>query len=443
MTSASEAHSGATSTQARWRALLPESMRPQALEILHQIAHALPDPKEHWDGSLSGGLSGYALFHAYYALSNVDGHAQAHRSDAMKNLEAAIDRLPEVNTEPLFFAGYTGIAWTVEWFQNLGLLEGDEDYNSEMDENLLEFLESTPDKFLLPELISGLAGFGLYAADRTRRHQAARKVLHKVLDCVERTAERKPEGITWFNHPEALPAIALQSSPEGCYNLGLSHGMPGIIVFLAEAYVLGEQRALPLLEGAVSWLLSTKQNYANGSHFTYSLDVTHPEHASQPQFGSRIAWCYGDLGIVAALMIAAQHAGREDWAEEALSLARDVAARGVEGSGCMDAGLCHGAFGNAHIFNRLYQATGDPALLQAFEKWMQLGFDMRKPGEGLAGYYMWFPHRDGEAERSPWVPEPALLEGVAGIGLALIAALTDQEPNWDRFLMVHAAPKGV
>ncbi len=443
MTSASESRPQSTLTQTRWRALLPEAMRPQALQIVHQIAHALPKPEDCWDGSVSGGLSGYALFHAFYSLSKVDGHAVAHQSDALKNMEFAIDRLPHINADPIFFSGYTGIAWTVEWFQNLGLLDASEDFNAEMDEGLMEYLDSTPLSRHLPELIGGLAGYGLYAIDRTPRHPAARRVLQKVLDCVEQNALKKPEGLTWFNVPEALHPNAAKETPEGCYNLGLSHGMPSVVGFLAEAYACGEERALPLLEGAVAWLLSMKRNYANGSHYTYNLDVRAPEQLDNPHFGSRIAWCYGDLGIAAVLLIAAQHAGREDWAAEALSLARDLAARGVEGSGCMDACLCHGAFGNAHIFNRLYQATGDQALYDAFIAWMQHGFNLRKPGEGLAGYWTWFPNRNGEDQESPWVKEPGFLEGVAGIGLALLATLTDQEPNWDRFLMVHAAPKGV
>jgi lantibiotic modifying enzyme len=443
MTSVSESRSGLAATQTRWRAVLPEAMRPQALKIVHHIAHALPSPKTHWNGSLSGGLAGYALFHAFYALSKVDHHAEAHRPDAANSIEAAVDRLPHHHAEPSFYSGFVGIAWAVEWLQNLGLLDPTEDYNAEMDESLLEHLETQPLKTMLPELIGGLAGLGLYAADRVPRHPAARALLQKVLDCFEAMAERGPAGITWFNPPEALHPKALEMTPEGHYNFGLSHGMPGAIGFLAEAHALGERRALPLLEGAVAWLLSMKRNYANGSHFTYGLDLTAPGKLDQPKFGSRIAWCYGDLGIAAVLMVAAQQAGREDWAAEAVSLAKDVAARGHEGSGCMDAGLCHGAFGNAHIFNRLYQASGDPVLLKAFESWMQQGFEMRKPGEGLAGYYMWSPASDEEAERSPWVTDPGLLEGVAGIGLALLAALTNQEPHWDRFLMVHAAPKGL
>jgi hypothetical protein len=40
-----------------------------------------------------------------------------------------------------------------------------------------------------------------------------------------------------------------------------------------------------------------------------------------------------------------------------------------------------------------------------------------------------------------WKTEPGFLSGVAGVGLALLAAVTDFEPLWDRVLLVSIPPK--
>src|SRR5438093_719443 len=72
---------------------------------------------------------------------------------------------------------------------------------------------------------------------------------------------------------------------------------------------------------------------------------------------TRVAWCYGDLGIAVALFLAARCVNESSWQNEALALARNVAGRPPEQSGVKDCGLCHGAAGVGHLFNRLFQAT--------------------------------------------------------------------------------------
>lgn len=100
-------------------------------------------------------------------------------------------------------------------------------------------------------------------------------------------------------------------------------------------------------------------------------------------------------------------------------------------------GLCHGAARLGHIFNRLYQATGDEPLANAARFWFHRTLEMRHPERGIAGYAAFMPERSGE-ER--WVDSPGLLEGAAGVALALLAATTSVEPNWDRMLIDHHLP---
>ena len=63
---------------------------------------------------------------------------------------------------------------------------------------------------------------------------------------------------------------------------------------------------------------------------------------------------------------------------------------------------------------------------------------LREPGRGIAGFSAWHGS-DGGADT--WVAEPGLLNGVAGIGLALLAATTPLEPAWDRTLLTTVQPR--
>jgi lantibiotic modifying enzyme len=96
----------------------------------------------------------------------------------------------------------------------------------------------------------------------------------------------------------------------------------------------------------------------------------------------------------------------------------------------VDPGLCHGASGLAHTFNRLFQSTGDGDCLGAARHWLSVAVQMRND-EGLAGYAAW-----GASGRARWDAERGLLEGIAGIGLALVAAITAENPAWDRCLLL-------
>jgi hypothetical protein len=147
---------------------------------------------------------------------------------------------------------------------------------------------------------------------------------------------------------------------------------------------------------------------------------------------SRLAWCYGDLGIAAALLSAARGAAMSSWENEAIRIARSSAVRSFETTRAIDATLCHGAAGNAHLFNRLHQDTGDEELGQAAVEWYERTLQFRRPGEGAAGFSARMSDPTGKLE---WRPERGMLNGIAGIGLALLGALSGEDPAWDRSLI--------
>jgi hypothetical protein len=134
--------------------------------------------------------------------------------------------------------------------------------------------------------------------------------------------------------------------------------------------------------------------------------------------------------VAVALFKAGRAAGAPSWVGVGVALARAAARRrDPETTEVRDATLCHGAAGLAHLFNRLYQATGDPRLREAALHWAERTLEMRRPDEGVGGFRAW---RAGSPEGRS---DPGFLTGAAGIGLALLAAATPVEPAWDRVLL--------
>jgi len=156
---------------------------------------------------------------------------------------------------------------------------------------------------------------------------------------------------------------------------------------------------------------------------------------TRPDWSTRVAWCYGDLGVSVALLAAATAAERSDWRDDALALAHGMADRSFETSQVNDTGLCHGAAGVAHLFNRLAQATGDTALAAAADRWFDRTLAMRRD-DGIAGFPRAAPS-DGTVK---WEPDADLLNGAAGVALALHAAISPIEPAWDQVLLADLSP---
>src|SRR5262249_58816684 len=123
---------------------------------------------------------------------------------------------------------------------------------------------------------------------------------------------------------------------------------------------------------------------------------------------SRLTWCYGDLGILSVLFQVSRRTGREDLRGFARDLLDHCLARPPEDYGVVDAPLCHGAAGVAHIFNRLYQAENDPRCREAALRWFDRALSMRQPASGAGGFLA--ATRPDPAGPTLWEASPAFLD---------------------------------
>jgi lantibiotic modifying enzyme len=402
-----------------WRPILNGSPRAQALECVHAIARNVPRGECCDELSLSGGSPGVALLHAYLARTQL---SEGGENAAVQCLRMAVTAAARQPTAAALFGGLSGVGWSMAHIQSL-LPDLDVAADlAEIDDGILDHVRKSPWMGDY-DLINGLVGIGVYALERLP-HQVARACLECIVDRLAETALEEDDGLTWWTDPAWLPSPQREQFPRGYFNLGLSHGVPGVIALLARACAAGisVEMGRPLLTRAIHWLLA--QQTPEG----FATWVT-PGEATRP---ARLAWCYGDLGIAVALLSAGRLMHAPEWEREALAIARRASRRSREVSGVIDAGLCHGAVGVAHLFNRLFQATGEIWLAETARYWFDEALAMRKPGRGIGGFEAWAPGDDG---RMGWVADPGFLTGSAGIALALLAAATPAEPEWDRALL--------
>jgi lantibiotic modifying enzyme len=420
-----------------WQAILEGEMAASAGELLAAFSNHLVDPSL-VDGQgpfLAGGHSGIAIFYAYL---NRAGRGDGHEDRALAYLERALQALAEQRLPASLFSGFLGVGWTVEHLRGRYLDSG-EDSGDDLDGALLRFLESPPravPRSVGYDVVSGVVGQGVYALARLPR-PAARKCLDIILERLEAWSESTREGAAWWTPPELLHTKELKRHPRGYYNLGLAHGVPGVIAFLARLCDEGvaTARARPILDGAVAWLLAHK--LPKGSSVLFPAYAGPGIDPGTPRYG----WCYGDLGVAVALLAAARAVGNSSWEREALETAF-VAADCVSSATSVipNAGLCHGAAGAGHLFNRLFQATGEPRFKETACVWFKHALSMRRAGSDLDGYVA--TRRSSRDDKLYTVKDRGLLSGAAGIGLALLSAISPIEPEWDAALLVSLPVHG-
>jgi lantibiotic modifying enzyme len=408
-------------SEVAWTPILEAGMARRALDVARELVDHLAGDIARSDcgPSLAAGWAGIAILFAY-ADQAFTGHYADLASECLERAGAQVAASPMT---PGLFSGFSGVAWATEHLRGR-ILDGTDDPNADIDEALEQLLTVAPAEAEDYELTRGLVGLGVYALSRPPAAKGA-ALAARILHLLEQQSERQEPGITWWTPPHRGPLT--QDAPQGLYDLGVAHGVAGVIALHARAIQAGHAggRARDVLAGAMDWLLANRLPGRGESLFP-SVRVK-----DQPAAPTRLAWCYGDAGIAAAVLAAGLAADEPSWVAAAHAIAERAIQRPYQNTGVVDAGLCHGAAGLAHTFNRLWQATRHPACLEAARVWYQRTLALRRPEEGGSGYLAYQP------VTRRWEPVPGLLEGAAGIALALLAAATDIEPAWDEMLLVR------
>ncbi|HEY7026955.1 MAG TPA: lanthionine synthetase LanC family protein, partial [Gemmatimonadales bacterium] len=244
-----------------WQPLLEGSLRDQALETVRDIAEALRNPPQPTPLGLLTGRAGIAVFFAYLSEAGLDEAAEDLAWDFLDESEAG---LSEQWMGVSMCEGFTGIAWAHAHLHQALSHARDRGELKDLDETLIALLRDwpSPDQY---ELLYGLVGIGVYALERLPRPRA-RTMLRLIVERLEESAQLMTDGLAWRS-PEN------PDGRSGEYNLGMAHGIPGVIAFLARtaAAPLQRRKALSLLGGAVNWLRSRRLTPEEGGGFPASI----------------------------------------------------------------------------------------------------------------------------------------------------------------------------
>ena len=292
------------------------------------------------------------------------------------------------------------------------------------------------------DAISGLSGVGAYLLCRCRE-PAVEVALANTVAALTSLATRETPLPAWYTPAHQLyDDTTRQNYPHGNLNCGLAHGVPGILAFLSLVHLAG----LPFdgldaaIDATAGWLAHNRLDDPWGVNWPAAIPLQEvldsegnprlepAERSSSPGGPSRTAWCYGSPGIARALWLAGQALDRTDYRDLAVDAMDAVFRRPVPVRAIDSPTLCHGVSGLLIIALRFAAETGSPRFIAEAQKLVEQILESFRPDSVLG--FRNIEYRNNQTD------QPGLLDGAAGVSLALLAASSGVEPAWDRLFLL-------
>lgn len=428
-----------------WTSSLDGSSREQALAIAEEVGRRVIDrprsmtaaqavSEANWAPStIAHGDAGLSLFAGHLSTCLGDDECRDRAEDLIASALRSAGRADCI--ESGLFGGISGIAFAVSRLEQLptrGSLIGVAQLARSVDRAAGWACEmvrtATPGPVQIFDLISGAAGVGVALLDRPDRG-----ALIRILEAISSLADSRGTDVPWMTPAGATgdPAQTMRY-PHGSFNCGLAHGIPGPMAIGAIAMregieVPGLAQALAAFSG---WLVDHRTRDARGPDWPPMVaamadGVSSVKADPQP---TRTSWCYGSPGISRALWLTGSVLGDDALCEIAMqaitaALSRPRAERHLDSPT-----FCHGTAGLLQISLRFAHDTGRDEFRTA----------ARSLAEELIAAFDPASRFGYRAPPSEYLPSerPGLLDGAAGIALALLAAASDVEPTWDRLFLL-------
>lgn len=228
----------------------------------------------------------------------------------------------------------------------------------------------------------------------------------------------------------ASSVLRANNEPKMVINLSYSHGMAAILYYFIRC-MQNEDLATPEIKLGIERMVRFFRNNQNIPSAEMSYFPSWVNIENHVQHNSRLAWCYGDLGIGIVLYQAGELVNDSELMDYALTVLKHTTTRtNPTKENVVEGNFCHGSAGLVQTYRTIYELTKEKIFLEAADYWLQVTVDLAVHEEGYAGYKT-YHGRD-----NIYVNDCSLLEGAAGVAIVFLETLMEKSLPWKQSLML-------
>jgi len=358
------------------------------------------------------GILGINLTLINYGINKND---ESYISKALQNIENIQSKLQNnIKTISVYGQGLISLGVFIDYIEKYQI--------ADIDSNLLKviiysgFQNGT---LLLKsnnlDFVAGATGIGFYFVNKIQKVNFAHNFLSEWVNKTYNLTKNKI--IVYDKH--------LSNNNKKIINLGLAHGLTNILKLALKLNKIEFETHKTRI--IINKIIQFYKNIVTiENEYFYPHTITNS--VINKDFKSRMAWCYGDLSLAYILYQASLFLNDLELNHLALNILKQTTIRKkIEETQVVDASLCHGSSGIAHIYNKIFNYTNDEVFRTAHTFWLQYTLNLAHNKNGTLGYII--PNNTDKKK------EVGLLSGIAGISLSFQSSIFNTF-DWDFCLLL-------
>lgn len=388
---------------------LPVNQHKERVKKIHQIVEVATVHKNELLGfSYSRGLLGLSLL--YYLYGNFSREFY-YIEKAKEIFEQSCDLIYSRQSSN-FYLDLSELGIFTQFLHHRNILKIDlNDFLGDTDEMLQEQLEVYLKEGYIGGFANGAISIGLYFLHRLPSNPAYfTPIIEGLVKGITRWTNNTSQGCYWKVKPG-----------EDKVYLTMPHGLAAIIVVFAKIaeYGIGcSQNIEEIVTKSISFLLHQEKL---DSHYKFN-DLLNSYKVS------RLAMCYGDMGVGYSLLRSGYAFRNADWYNKGLYILQNCSRRqSTTTTGVIDASILFGTTGLGLMFDKIYSITQDSSFRNSANYWygqiLQNGTTESEYAGFRAAYNQWNAYTN-----------LSFCEGIIGIGAGLIRSLRRESPDFDELI---------
>ncbi|XLS30477.1 lanthionine synthetase LanC family protein [Flavobacteriaceae bacterium M23B6Z8] len=354
---------------------------------------------------------------------------EVYKQKTLELLEKAIEVFPERKMHTGFLEGFESFFWVVDYLFKHDIVS-DDSFIDDLKPHLFKSIEIDLQGNFFDALHGSINKLDLLFNSEKYKQEEVLNYIDLFIDSLLENKVENEKGIYWYDS---------SMTEKNIVNLGLAHGISGILVFLTKIKNQGYEN--PKMDYLIEGIIKSLVSFKNKNPYNCYFPSNYSENGSEA--GSRLAWCNGDLGIAYAMLYSAETLKKTDLRKEAIEVINGLYHRRISNSEIdhfeenffFDTAFCHGLSGITYTLAKINELLKNPLIDKRIDYWKgellhNLNTQLNIKGD------IYYPAYKQDKDHSYVLDTCSMLAGLTGTGLVLLS-LEYGKYDWSDFFLLY------